>query len=127
MVKKLTAEGYAIDPCTNGLDAYDFLESAPILDIIMQKLDGLEVVKRLRGKGNLKPILFLTARDTVADRVKGLDMGANDYGTADGNPTDLKGVYPFSKANHERIPLRNCFVHGGKYDGGSSGDLRNDE
>lgn len=83
MVKKLAAEGYAVDPCTNGLDAYEYLESAPydaaILDIMMPKLDGLEVVKRLREKGNLTPILFLTARDTVADRVKGLDMGANDY------------------------------------------------
>lgn len=83
MVKKLTAEGYAIDPCTNGLDACDYLESAPydaaVLDIMMPKLDGLEVVKRLRSKGNLTPVIFLTARDTVADRVKGLDIGANDY------------------------------------------------
>lgn len=83
IVKKLCAEGYAADSCYTGADALDYLEAvqydAAILDIMMPELDGLEVVRRLRGKGNLTPVIFLTARDTVADRVKGLDTGANDY------------------------------------------------
>jgi DNA-binding response OmpR family regulator len=83
IVKKLSAEGYAVDSCLNGLDALDYLQSvkydAAILDIMMPEMDGLEAVGKLRGKGNLTPVIFLTARDTIADRVKGLDTGANDY------------------------------------------------
>ena len=83
IVKKLTAEGYAVDPCYDGEMALEYLEAAQydaaVLDIMMPRLDGLEVVKNLRRRGNLTPVLFLTARDTVADKVKGLDMGANDY------------------------------------------------
>lgn len=83
IVKKLSAEGYSVDSCLNGLEALDWMESlsydVAILDIMMPKLDGLEVVRRLRENGNLTPAIFLTARDTVADRVKGLDIGANDY------------------------------------------------
>lgn len=83
IVKKLCAEGYAVDSCFNGRDALDYLESicydAAVLDIMMPKMDGLETVRQLRNRGNLTPVIFLTARDTVADRVKGLDIGANDY------------------------------------------------
>lgn len=83
VVKKLTAEGYAVDGCYNGHEALMYMESvqydAAILDIMMPELDGLEAVRRLRAKGDLTPVIFLTARDAVADRVKGLDMGANDY------------------------------------------------
>lgn len=83
IVKKLRAEGYAVDDCSNGRDALDCLRStaydAAVLDIMMPEMDGLETVRRLRAGGNLTPVLFLTARDTVADRVRGLDTGANDY------------------------------------------------
>jgi len=83
IVKKLSAEGYAVDSCLNGQEALDYLESvqydAAILDIMMPEMDGLKAVKRLRAQGNLTPVIFLTARDTVADKVKGLDTGANDY------------------------------------------------
>ena len=61
----------------------DFLAAAEydgvILDIMMPKLDGLAVLKQLRQEGKTTPVLFLTARDSVADKVKGLDLGANDY------------------------------------------------
>lgn len=111
IVKKLTAEGYAVDSCENGRDALDYLESvaydAAVLDIMMPEMDGLEAVRRLRASGNTVPVLFLTARDAVSDRVKGLDTGANDYlvkpfsfdeltarlramtRTASGNPTNV--------------------------------------
>ncbi|MDO4567085.1 MAG: response regulator transcription factor [Oscillospiraceae bacterium] len=83
MAKKLKAEGYAVDACSDGREALDFLEladyDAAVLDIMMPKMDGLELVRRLREKGKLTPIIFLTARDAVSDRVKGLDGGANDY------------------------------------------------
>ena len=83
IVKKLTAEGNAVDGCFDGRTALDYIEAADydvaILDIMMPELDGLEAVRALRNSGNLTPVIFLTARDTVADRVKGLDMGANDY------------------------------------------------
>lgn len=83
IVKKLKAEGYAVDSCFDGEEALDFLSSnvydVCILDIMMPILDGLEVVKILRKNNNLTPIIFLTAKDTISDKVKGLDIGANDY------------------------------------------------
>lgn len=83
ITKKLSAETYAVDSCYNGREALDYLESAKydvvILDIMMTEMDGIELVKRLRSKGDLTPVIFLTARDTIADKVKGLDIGANDY------------------------------------------------
>lgn len=83
LVKKLSAEGYTVDSCFDGEEALDFFAAASydgaILDINMPKKDGLAVVKQLRADGNFTPVLFLTARDTVADRVLGLDTGANDY------------------------------------------------
>ena len=83
IVKKLSAEGHAVDGCFNGEEALSYLEGAPydavILDIMMPVLDGLETVRRMREKADLTPVIFLTARDTVADKVKGLDLGANDY------------------------------------------------
>jgi DNA-binding response OmpR family regulator len=57
--------------------AYDF--DVVVLDLMLPKLDGFEVARRLRAKGNRTPILMLTARDTVPDVVKGLDLGADDY------------------------------------------------
>lgn len=83
ITKKLTSEGYSVDSCTDGEGAIDCLlcaeYDAVILDIMMPKADGFEVLRRLRGAGKETPVLFLTARDAVSDRVKGLDSGANDY------------------------------------------------
>ncbi|MCR5293981.1 MAG: response regulator transcription factor [Lachnospiraceae bacterium] len=83
IVKKLSADGHAVDGCDNGREALDFLESADydaaILDIMMPEMDGLAAVQELRKKGNVTPVIFLTARDTVSDKVRGLDSGANDY------------------------------------------------
>ena len=72
-----------MDACGNGLEALDYLAVSPydaiILDIMMPGLSGLDVLKRIRAEGNQVPVLFLTARDGVDDRVKGLDCGADDY------------------------------------------------
>ena len=74
---------YAVDAVYDGHEAPDYLESgnydALILDIMMPKMDGLEVLRRLRQQGNSIPVLMLTARGEVEDKVLGLDSGANDY------------------------------------------------
>ncbi len=83
ITKKLRLEGYSTDSCFDGQQAIDYLELAEydaiILDVMMPILDGFEVIRRLRSKGITTPVIFLTARDTVEDRVEGLDLGANDY------------------------------------------------
>ena len=81
--KKLMKEHYTADDCGNGLDALDYIAMADydgiILDIMLPGLDGLELLKKIREEGNDTPVLFLTARDGIEDRVKGLDLGADDY------------------------------------------------
>lgn len=83
IVKKLKSEGYTVDACFDGEETLDFIEMAEydviILDIMMPKMDGLELVREMRRRENPTPVIFLTARDAIEDRVKGLDMGANDY------------------------------------------------
>lgn len=83
IAQKLTAEGYGVDTCYDGQEALDYIDAADydavILDIMMPKANGLEVLLRMRAKDNRTPVLFLTARDAVFDRVLGLDSGANDY------------------------------------------------
>ena len=83
LAKRLHTEGYAVDQCDNGSDALDYLLAAPydgvVLDIMLPGMDGLEVLKRFRKSNTAIPVLLLTARDGVADRVKGLDTGADDY------------------------------------------------
>lgn len=76
-------EGYSVDSCFNGMEALEYMECAEydviILDILMPKLNGLELVRRLRARGDATPILFLTAKDSVADRVEGLESGGDYY------------------------------------------------
>ncbi|MCC8099219.1 MAG: response regulator transcription factor [Clostridiales bacterium] len=83
IAQKLTADGYSVDCCYDGAEAIDILSyteyDAIILDIMMPKADGFTVLQTLRDSGKTTPVLFLTARDAVADRVRGLDSGANDY------------------------------------------------
>lgn len=82
-VKHLTAEGYSVDGCYDGQEALDFLDmanyDAVVLDIMMPKKDGISVLKEMRSAGNNTPVIFLTAKDSIEDRVKGLDLGADDY------------------------------------------------
>lgn len=81
--KRLQKEKYVIDDCGNGLDAEDYIDlteyDAVILDGMLPGKDGFDVLKNMRRKGNHTPVLMLTARDSVEDRVKGLDYGADDY------------------------------------------------
>ena len=83
--RALTMQGYDVELAADGEEALLKIRSHPhatdlvIVDILMPRLDGLELTRRLRGDGNLIPILMLTARDQVADRVAGLEAGADDY------------------------------------------------
>lgn len=81
--KRLKAEGYGVDACADGAEALDYIEvtdyDAVILDIMLPGRDGLSILREMRAQGNHTPVLLLTARDTVADRVAGLDTGADDY------------------------------------------------
>ena len=83
--RALALEGYEVELAADGEEALDRLGArevepdAIVLDVLMPRLDGLEVARRLRRAGNQTPILMLTARDQVEDRVEGLDAGADDY------------------------------------------------
>ncbi len=83
ITQKLKSDGYSVDSCFDGEEAMDILSytdyDAVILDIMMPKADGYAVLQSLRARGKTTPVLFLTARDSVSDRVRGLDSGANDY------------------------------------------------
>ena len=83
LVKTLAAEGYSPDACYDGLEALEYLSGAAYdvvtLDVMMPRMDGMEVLHRMRDAGNRTPVILLTAKDTVPDRVRGLDSGADDY------------------------------------------------
>ncbi len=81
--KGLEEEGHAVDAATNGQEALDASNMAVydtiILDIMIPRVNGIEVCRRIRASGKTSSILMLTARDTIEDRVTGLDAGADDY------------------------------------------------
>ena len=83
VVDYLSYHKYIVDPVYNGEDAYDYAMSGDydgiILDIMMPKRDGLDVLKELRKNGCTTPVMLLTAKTQVEDRITGLDIGADDY------------------------------------------------
>lgn len=87
----LVKNHYAVDVVYDGESALDYLDTGnydgAILDVMMPKLDGFEVLRRMRARGDRTPVLLLTARSEIDDRVAGLDSGANDYLT---KPFDMK-------------------------------------
>lgn len=91
VVKIFEKNNYSIDAVHDGEDALDYLEAgnydAAILDIMMPKMDGITVLRRLRASGNTMPVLMLTAKSEIDDKVLGLDSGANYYLT---KPFDSK-------------------------------------
>jgi DNA-binding response OmpR family regulator len=91
ILKILKSSNYSADAVYNGEDALTFLESGSydvaILDIMMPKMDGITVLKKIRAQGNQIPVLLLTAKSEIDDKVLGLDSGANYYLT---KPFDAK-------------------------------------
>ncbi len=83
LVKIFEKNNYSADAVHNGTDALAYIEAgnydAAVLDIMMPGMDGISVLKEVRAQGNMIPILLLTARDDTADKILGLDSGANDY------------------------------------------------
>lgn len=83
VTERLTKSGYVVDNCFDGEDALYYIENTSydgiILDVMMPKLTGLDVLRRMRDKKILTPVLLLTALDSDDDIITGLDSGANDY------------------------------------------------
>lgn len=83
LVKGLEAEGYCVDSCFDGESAFDYMCMAEydgvVLDVMIPKMDGFTVLKKVRSRGITTPILFLSAKSDVNDIVQGLDLGADDY------------------------------------------------
>src|ERR1700733_9062546 len=83
LVRGLRETGYAVDATGAGTEGLWYAENheydVVILDLMLPGISGLEVLRRLRAAGNTVHVLVLTARDSIADRVEGLDLGADDY------------------------------------------------
>ncbi|MGH8293328.1 MAG: heavy metal response regulator transcription factor [Gammaproteobacteria bacterium] len=83
LMKGLTENGFTADTASDGRTALRFAEEhvydALVLDVMLPAMDGWSIVNRLRAAGNRTPVLFLTARDRVEDRVRGLELGGDDY------------------------------------------------
>lgn len=83
IAKRLKVESMTVDQCYNGEDGLDYISTSSydviVMDIMMPKLDGHAVVRQMREDGNKTPVLFLTAKDTLQDKVSGLNLGADDY------------------------------------------------
>ena len=103
IVRILKHNNYAVDAVFDGEEALNYLSLAEydgvILDVMMPKLDGISVVKRLREKGNNVPVLILTAKSEIDDRVLGLDSGADDYLT---KPFAMKELLARIRAMYRR-------------------------
>ncbi len=93
LVAILERSNYSVDAVFDGQSALDYLQSenydGVILDVMMPKMDGFTVLKNLREAGNLVPVLLLTAKSEIDDKVFGLDLGANDYLTKPFNSREL--------------------------------------
>jgi len=83
LTERLTKIGYTVDSCYDGDDAIYYIENTQydgiLLDVMMPKINGFEVLRRMREKKILTPVLMLTAKDSEEDIITGLDTGANDY------------------------------------------------
>ncbi len=83
LVKQFTKAGYSVDSCFDGGSVFDYLAGAKydaiVLDVMMPVLSGFEVLEKMRSQGDDTPVIFLTAKSEIADKVFGLDSGANDY------------------------------------------------
>lgn len=83
LCRTLKRAGYSTDACYDGQEVLDYLAGAEydclLLDVMMPKLDGYALVQTIRAEGNAVPVIFLTARDSIQDRIMGLDLGADDY------------------------------------------------
>lgn len=105
LVTILKRNNYSVDAVSNGRDALDYLETGDydgaILDIMMPEIDGITVLKKIRSAGITIPVLMLTAKSEIDDRVEGLDSGADDYLT---KPFDSKELLARIRSMMRRQP-----------------------
>lgn len=103
----LKKNNYSVDAVYDGAEALDYLATenydGVILDVMMPKLDGFAVLKRMREAGNKTPVLMLTARSEIDDKVRGLDTGANDYLT---KPFDTKELLARIRAMTRQVSVQ---------------------
>ncbi|MCT4356966.1 response regulator transcription factor [Streptomyces sp. Je 1-79] len=125
--RSLAFEGYGTEEAVDGVDALARMESyAPdlvVLDVQMPRMDGLTAARRIRASGSTVPILMLTARDTVGDRVTGLDAGADDYLV---KPFELDELFARIRALLRRSSYASAAEAAPEGDVLSFGDLRMD-
>ena len=85
LVTLLSHSNYSVDAVYNGQDALDYLQvgnyDCAVLDVMMPKMDGITVLRKIREQGITIPVMLLTAKSEIDDRVEGLDSGADDYMT----------------------------------------------
>lgn len=83
LVRQFTKAGYSVDSCFDGSSVFDYLAGAKydaiVLDVMMPNMSGFEVLEKMRSQGDDTPVIFLTAKSEIEDKVFGLDSGANDY------------------------------------------------
>lgn len=117
LAKTLKAEGYSVDSCFDGVEALDYLEGAEydavVLDVMMPRMDGFSVLAQMRADGNETPVLFLTAKDSVPDRVHGLDSGADDYLVKPFSFDELLARLRVTRAS--TVAARQCLHRGGPH------------
>ena len=111
----LVKNNYSVDVVHDGESALDYLATGNydgvILDVMMPKRDGFEVLREMRARGDSTPVLLLTARSEIDDRVEGLDSGANDYLT---KPFDMKELLARIRAM-TRVPGGSCKLAGKEF------------
>ena len=107
LVASLHFAGYEVETAASGSEAIEVISRTKpdmiILDVMLPDIDGFTVTRRIRQEGITAPVLFLTARDSVADRVKGLDLGADDYITKPFSPSVLVARIKAHLAQYDRL------------------------
>lgn len=123
IIKIFEKNNYSADPVYNGQEALDYLESGNydvlVLDIMMPVLDGISVLKKLRASGNNIPVIMLTAKSEIDDKVLGLDSGANDYLTKPFDSKELlariRVITRSTSANDSKITFGNVTLDRATY------------
>jgi two-component system response regulator MprA len=128
LARSLTFEGYQVSLAADGIEAMERIAAerpdVVVLDVLMPRRDGLTTCRRLRAEGDMLPVLMLTARDTVGDRVTGLDVGADDYLV---KPFDLEELLARLRALLRRSALAGAQPSADSADGDPAATLHFDD
>jgi two-component system response regulator MprA len=128
LARSLTFEGYQVSLAADGIEAMERIAAerpdVVVLDVLMPRRDGLTTCRRLRAEGDMLPVLMLTARDTVGDRVTGLDVGADDYLV---KPFDLEELLARLRALLRRSALAAAQPPAGSPEGDAAATLHFDD